>query len=98
MERDLCTLLNTLAVSLLNEAAGSVEKKEGRPVNKGKGKKRAADTGKPPAFEPQSAAPASAARHRPPGACQFAMSGDYLAVLCRVGVKDPCFCAELAMV
>ncbi len=47
MERDLCTLLNTLAVSLLNEAAGSAEKKEGRPVNKGKGKKRAADTGKP---------------------------------------------------
>ena len=47
MERELCTLLNTLAVSLLHEAAGSAEKKEARPVSKGKGKKRAADTGRP---------------------------------------------------
>ena len=45
MERELCTLLNTLAVSLLDEAAGSAEKKEGRAASKGKGKKRAADTG-----------------------------------------------------
>lgn len=45
MERELCTLLNTLAVYLLNEAAGSAEKKESRPAKKGKGKKRAADTG-----------------------------------------------------
>ncbi len=47
MERELCTLLNTLAVSLLNEATGSAQKEEGRPANKGKGKKRAADTGMP---------------------------------------------------
>ena len=46
MERELCTLLNTLAVSLLHKAGGSAEKEEARPVSKGKGKKRAADSGK----------------------------------------------------
>lgn len=46
MERELCTLLNTLAVSLLNEVAGAAEKKEGCSASKGKGKKRAADTSK----------------------------------------------------
>jgi len=45
MERELCTHLNTLAVSLLSEAAGALQPKEPGPVSKGKGKKRAADTG-----------------------------------------------------
>ena len=51
MERELCTLLNTLAISLLNTAAGSAEKKDSCAASKGKGKKRAADTGEPHAMD-----------------------------------------------
>ena len=47
MERELCTQLTTLAVLLLSEADGTDEQPQPKQVTaKGKGKKRAAETGK----------------------------------------------------
>ena len=46
MERELCTQLTTLAVMLLSEADGTADQTQPKQIpTKGKGKKRAAETG-----------------------------------------------------